>query len=410
MRMKTRKSTWVLSAMLALAIPAFATDKFTTIYAFQGGASAGNPAFQLVEDAAGNLYGTTFWGGNMHACKGQGCGVAFRLSPLPDGQWKYTELYQFFGGDEPFLPSNLILDAAGNLYGESMEGPGGSGSVFELSPTASGPWKFTTLYTFNGSDGYVAYGGLVFDAAGNLYGTTQAGGTGSGQAGVVFELSPQAGGGWSEKTIWNFSVDSSVGSTPYAGVVIDAAGNLYGTTTRSTSNYGAVYELSPGPSGWTATALYTFTGSSDGAEPIAPVTIDASGNLYGTTSEGGAYDQGTVFELSPTRSGDYSFSVLHAFTSGDGKSRFPVTLSASGNLLGVTYLGGVLPYGTIFQLSQVDDNWLYDTVHAFSNSDGARPNNLIMDSAGNFYGVASYGEVAGCSNSNGCGTIFKLTP
>lgn len=397
--MKIRKFACALfTLVLASALSAFAGDKFTTIYAFKGNAGSGNPAFQLVEDGAGNLYGTTFWGGDMHACKDQGCGVAFRLSPLSNGQWKYTELYQFPGYNAGTEPSNLILDAAGNLYGEMSDGGfEDNGLVFELSPTASGPWTFTTLYTFQGTtDGSGPNGGLVFDADGNLYGTTHYTQSSGGGHGTVFKLTPQACGVWTQSVIWGFNQSGSY--NPNAGVIFDSAGNLYGTTAGGES--GTVFKLSPGSSGWTGTILYAFPYS----EILeAPVTIDASGNLFGTTT-------GTVFELSPTGSGTYTYNLLHTFTSAEGKSYYGVTLDSAGNLLGVADGGSPSPYGEIFKGVKSGTSWSFGTVHVFNGSDGYQPNTLIMDASGNFYGVSNYGDVAGCINDSGCGTVFKLTP
>jgi uncharacterized repeat protein (TIGR03803 family) len=407
--MKIRKSGCRFFApVLVLAISAFAGDKLVTIHAFSGGAGSGNPAFQLVQDSTGNLYGTTFWGGNMHGCSGQGCGVAYRLSPVSATQWKYTELYQFPGYNEGAEPTSLILDAAGNLYGEmSSAGPHGNGLVFELSPMASGPWTFTTLYAFTGGpDGGNPNGGLIFDAAGNLYGTTHYGGGGSGN-GTVFELSPQAGGGWTETVLWPFNSGTGAGENPNAGLIPDAAGNLYGTTAGGN---GGVFKLSHGSSGWTATSLYSFTGGSDGAVPEAALTMDASGNLYSTTIAGGTSSMGTVFELSPTTGGTYNFSVIHAFTTAQGSSYYAVTLDSVGNLLGVADNGSTSPAGEIFKLVHTGSTWSYGTIHNFSVTDGAQPNTLTMDSSGNFYGVTNYGDVAGCINNSGCGTVFKLVP
>lgn len=403
--MKTRNFAGPLFLLLLMsAAAAFAGDKLTTIHAFSGTTASGNPAFQLVEDSAGNLYGTTFWGGNMHGCKGQGCGVAFRLSPTDGDQWTYTELYQFPGYSEGAEPSNLILDAAGNLYGEmAVEGPQ-AGLVFELSLTASGPWTFTQLYAFTGGDdGGQPNGGLIFDAAGNLYGTTHYDGYGG--HGTVFELSPGSDGIWTETVIWNFPGNTS-GYNPNAGLIFDAAGNLYGTTAGGN---GGVFKLSPDANQWSASPLYTFTGGNDGAIPEASVTMDASGNLYGTTIAGGANSLGTVFELSPNPSGGYSFSVIHTFAKPDEQSYYGVTVTPSGELLGVTD-GGTGGAGSIFKLVKTGTTWSYGYVHSFTGSDGAQPNTLTMDASGNFYGVTNYGDVAGCDNQSGCGTVFKLTP
>jgi uncharacterized repeat protein (TIGR03803 family) len=396
----------VLTLIAATAVFSFAGERLAVLHSFAGGAASGNPAFQLVEDSSGNLYGTTFWGGNMAACEKQGCGVAYRLSPNGNA-WKYTELFRFVAKTQGTEPTNLILDAAGNLYGELSEGGAdGSGSVFELSPTTSGPWTYTTLYAFTGgSDGQLPNGGLVFDAAGNLYGTTHYGGNPTSE-GVVFKLSPQAGGGWTESVIWNFP-NNSTGYYPNAGLIFDAAGNLYGTTAGGN---GGVFKLTEGSSGWSGSSLYAFTGGSDGAIPEAGLTIDASGNLYGTTIQAGVDGKGTVFELSPNGSGGYTFDAIHAFNGhfGGVGSYYGLAIDPSGNLFGATN-GGKNNDGVIFELSNSSGTWDYSVLHTFQGTDGQQPNTLILDAAGNLYGVANYGDVAGCINASGCGDVFKLS-
>jgi len=319
-------------------------------------------------------------------------------------------LYQFpgyKGGTEPY---NLILDSAGNLYGELAQGGTyGNGLVFELSPTASGPWTFTSLYEFTGgTDGGLPNGGLVFDAGGNLYGTTHYGGKGSG-VGTVFELSPASGGGWTETVLYDFFSQQCFATYyPNAGVVFDAAGNLYGTTAGGN---GAVYQLKPGSGAWTCVSLYAFQGT-DGLVPEAGVTLDAAGNIYGTTSAGGAHSQGTVFELSPNSSGSYTFNPVYTFngSSSGGNSYYPVLVDSSGNIYG-SALSGPNNWGVVFELTHAGSGWTYGLLHVFTGKyDGGNPNGLIFDSAGNLYGVTNYGDNAGCINQSGCGAVFKLSP
>jgi uncharacterized repeat protein (TIGR03803 family) len=394
----------------AAALPGFA-QTFSIIHRFTGNAGAGNPAFQLVQDAAGNLYGTTSWGGAVRSCEGSGCGGVYRLSPNGNGGWTYTELYNFQFGAEPY---NLILDSAGNLYGTSAAGgPSGAGLVFELSPTTTGPWTFTTLYAFTGgSDGSLPNGYLVFDAEGNLYGTTAYGGN-SENLGTVFELSPQAGGSWTEQVLWDFNFTSNAGYNPSAGVVFDAQGNLYGTTSgdQAIGTYGTVYKLTKGASGWEATLLHEFKSSGDGGIPEAPVAIDAAGNLYGTTIIGGnaqgSSGTGTVYELSPNGSGGYAFGVLHDFGK-TGQSYYPVVLDSSGNLIGVADGGRTNPPGFVFKLTHSGTSWSYSVLHGFDGNNGFQPNTVMIDPSGNIYGVTNAGGIAGCANDSGCGTIFEI--
>lgn len=243
----------------------------------------------------------------------------------------------------------------------------------------------------------------MFDSAGNLYGTTHYGGAAG--HGTVFKLIPSTAG-WIEDVIWYFSGSNS-GYYPNAGLIFDPSGNIYGTTAGGN---GSVFELTPDGDQWAPLQVYSFTGSTDGAIPEAALTMDASGDLYGTTIAGGANSMGTVFELTSIRSGTYNFSVMHAFTSAEGRSYYGVTLDSSGDVLGVADDGTTSIPGEIFKLVKAGSSWSFGTVHIFNGSDGYQPNTLIMDSSGNFYGVTNYGDVAGCINNSGCGTIFKLVP
>ena len=257
------------------------------------------PIASPILDAAGNLYGTTFQGGAYDL------GTVFELTPTGGG-WTETVLHTFSGYTDGGSPwAGLVFDTAGNLYGTTPYGGDYyAGTVFELTPTAGGGWTKQVLHSFSPdcTDGYEPYAGLIFDTAGNLYGTTSAGGTYScngSQGGTVFELTPTEGGGWTETVLHSFNSNGTDGIIPYASLVFDTAGNLYGTTVSGgTYNYGTVFKLSPGEGGWTETVLHTFNGT-DGAAPYAGLIRDAAGNLYGTTFLGGAYGGGTVFELTP---------------------------------------------------------------------------------------------------------------
>ena len=304
----------------------------TMLYSFcpQGGVcpDGDTPNAGLIFDAAGNLYGTTQGGGTY------GSGTVFELSPAGGGNWTETVLHSFNrDGTDGFQPfGGVIFDAAGNLYGTTPYGgtttdTSDGGTAFELSPTAGGTWIEQVLHNFgNGADGAYSYSGLIFDAAGNLYGTTYGGGSysscsyyghGDVGCGTVFELSPTAGGGWTEQVLHNF--DNGVGGfAPWAGVIFDAAGNLYGTAVRGGSSgswncvfagCGTIFELTPTAGGnWTEQLLHNFGNGTDGYSPTGGVITDAAGNLYGTTQSGGTYGWeggtygfagGTVFELTP---------------------------------------------------------------------------------------------------------------
>jgi uncharacterized repeat protein (TIGR03803 family) len=316
------------------------------------------PLGGLTLDAAGNLYGTTIYGG------ANGSGTVFELSPATGGEWTETILHTFNPNTDGSNPQGtLVFDAQGNLYGFANNGvkgtncSGGCGEVFELTPQFGGGWGETIVHTFtnNGVDGYNPVG-VIFDAKGNLYGTTTYGGTAN--AGTVFKLSPQAGGGWSETILHNFSANGTDGSYPYAGVVFDSKGNLYGTTPTGGTvvpGTGTVYELSPAAGGtWTERILYNFNpGTGAPIYPFAIPTFDAKGNLYCTTQQGGAYGWGSVFELKPTKSGPWIESVVHNFENNqqDGTQPYAgLTLGPSGYLYGTTGTGGTKGGGTVFEI------------------------------------------------------------
>ena len=327
-----------------------------------------------------------------------------------------------FQGKKFSGPGSLIFDAAGNLYGTTSQGGAyGDGSVFELSPTADGKSTEQVLHSFNGTDGETPLGALIFDAVGNLYGTTLNGGAHA--KGTVFELSPKVGGGWTEKVLHNFSASGTEGSTPRSNLVFDASGNLYGTAyaggdlgcvTQDGGACGTVFELSPtGTGDWLLKTLHRFNGI-EGAYPAAGVTFDAAGNLYGTTSGGGPdvlNQLGTVFELSPTASGTWTEKVLHNFKTADDGNQPSAGLifDAAGNLYGTTPFGGDVAgsIGTVFQLppSAIGD-WTEKVLYSFNvATSGATPYaGLILDAAGNLYGAAAGGGV----HNNG--TVFELSP
>lgn len=339
------------------------------LHSFTGGSDGAQPQGSLILDSAGNLYGTAFQGGISCTLAGSaGCGVVFELSPSGGGSWTETVLYNFTGGKDGALPlAALTFDAAGNLYGTASSGANKigflyGGSVFQLVPGSSG-WTEHTLYDFHGADGQAPASTLVFDGAGNLYGTTQEGGTTcSGGCGVVFKLTPTSSGPWTEKVIHYFN--NTNGSGPYSGVTFDAAGNLYGTTVEGgnqrdcTNGCGTAFELSPTSSGnWKQTRLYNFH-NTDGRNPYAGVIVDASGNLFGDTNEGGDLSCtnagcGVVYKLTPGSTG-WTETVLHVFgtTTDDGIIPFGgVIEDSSGNLYFTTQHGGTTGYGGAFEIT-----------------------------------------------------------
>lgn len=383
----------------------------SVLHTFSGGADGQSPETgRLLLDSAGNLYGSSYGDGTANAP-----GTVFELSP--DGSGGYTEsvLYRFSGGSDGQSPSaGLILDSGGNLYGTTYAGgdANGDGTVFRLAPNGAGGYTESVLYRFGGSpDGANPSAGLVMDSQGHLFGTTVAGGPGN--YGTAFELSPNGSGGYVESVIYDFSNVGGVGQGPEAPLVIDSAGRLFGTTYGGgASGYGVVFELTPnGSGGYTESVLHSFASGVDGRYTEAGVTLDASGNLYGTTVFGGQpNDSGTVFKLSPDGSGGYTESILLAFAGGtDGAVPVgEVTLDSGGNVFGTTYEGGPSGNGTIFRLSpDGSGGYAESQLYAFTGgADGAGPYpGVVIDPAGNLYGTASIG-----GNASGYGTVFRFVP
>jgi uncharacterized repeat protein (TIGR03803 family) len=335
-------------------------------------------------------------------------------------------------GAEPF--GGLIFDASGNLYGTTgYGGTDGSGTVFELSPRVGGGWTETVLHSFTGSssggaDGAFPGPSLVFDAVGNLYGTTYAGGTPYQYGfGTVFELSPAEDGTWTETVLYSFGSATADGLVPASGVIIDKAGNLYGTTTWGGAyghleEYpgGTAFELSPGAGGlWTEIILHSFGSGNDGYFPQAGLTLDAAGNLYGTTLVGGGGGScgegcGTVFELSPAGGGAWTETILHQFVDSGEAPYTPhagLIFDALGNLYGTAENGGY-GYGAVYELSPAGGaSWKLKILHGFGHgTDGMEPEGtLLLDAAGNLYGTTLCGGAyGGCESFTG--TVFELSP
>ncbi len=336
--------------------------------------------------------------------------------------------------------ASLIFDASGNLYGTTNEGgtgvehcntgTGGCGTVFELTPKGEGSWTEKVLHSFTavGKDGNYPVGNLIFDASGNLYGTTSAGGAHV-FYGTVFELTPKGDGSWTEKILHSFNYGANDGSMPQAGLIPDAAGNLYGTTLLGGEfGYGTVFELTPTRGGkWKEKLLYSFDGE-DGYSPMGNLTFDATGNLYGTTYYGadqscgyGGYGCGVVFELTPKTGGGWTESVLHRFSGNDGESPSTTLIfDASGNLYGTTPLGGDnscgngYGCGTVFELTpKGNGSWTETVLRVFDGEgkDGYYPEaSLIFDASGNLYSTTYEGGALSCYYGYGCGTVFELTP
>lgn len=327
-------------------------------------------------------------------------------------------IYVFQGGDDQHPDAPLIADAAGNLYGTTAGYNFTSGTVFQLTPpaTSGGDWSETVVYKFPGytGDGYAPTAAVIFDKAGSLYGTTFYGGAYN--SGTVFKLTPPSvpGGAWAESVIYSFGLQAGDGVGPN-GLNFGRDGSLYGTTVYGgLFGVGTGFQLKQASNGsWTEKILYTFTGSSDGSEPMyggGSLISDVKGNLYGETVFGGS-GNGVVFELSPptTPSEPWAETVLHQFlSSGDGLGpKGGLAFDSAGNLYGTTSGGGGSGFGTIFQLSPVaDGTWSENILYSFSGgSDGAAPwSSLVLDKSGNLYGTTLAG------GGYALGTLFELTP
>jgi uncharacterized repeat protein (TIGR03803 family) len=380
----------VAGAVIGFA-PAVQAQGFDTVHEFTGGADGGNPyASTLVRDSAGNFYGTTEYGGDLNCTGGlaPGCGTVFKVdfsgesvlhtfTNSPDGAWP--------------LPG-LIQDAAGNLYGTTFAGgtsTGSNGTVFKVTKAGDE----TVLYNFTGSpDGDSPFSVLTRDGSGNFYGTTRSGG--SFGFGTVFKVSNRG-----KKTVlYNFSGGAD-GATPFAGVILDSAGNLYGTTyAGGASGVGVVFKLNP--SG-TETLLHTFTSGSDGANPYAGLTRDNRGNLYGTTYFGGTSGFGTIFRIDTAG----HETVLYSFAGPEGANPYfgTLVLDGKGHLFGAASTGGESNVGTVFEFYLASRK--LTVLHTFTGVDGANPlGGLLRDAGGRLYGTTYQG---GFFNA---GVVFAVVP
>ncbi len=428
-RISLQAATAVLGLATVLALTVVLTQSaqaqtYTVLHSFTGGVDGANPWAGLTMDRAGNLYGTTFFGGyNAGDCDPGGCGAVFKLTHKGSG-WAFSPLYSFLGDNDGASPSARVsIGPNGILYGTTSSGGGwNGGTVFSLRPPAAAcktalcSWNESVLYRFSNSlDGLSpGYGDVVFDQAGNLYGTTYQGGSGpcgGGPCGVVYKLTP-SNGGWTESALYSFT-GTSGGNGPYAGVIFDQAGNLYGTTSEGGNGgcnglgCGTVFQLTPSGSGWTENVLYAFQNSSDGANPIGGLIFGPSGSLYGTTS-GVGKGKSTVFELTPS-SGNWSFAPL-CNLAGSGGSTASLIMDAAGNLYGTALNGGAYGSGSVFKLSPSGEGWTYTSLHDFCAggppcSDGAQPwGNVILDANGNLYGTARAG------GPGNYGVVFEIAP
>jgi uncharacterized repeat protein (TIGR03803 family) len=404
-----RPQSAALAVMLALLFLIFITltaqpaqgQTFKVIYTFTGGADGANPYAGLTMDAAGNLYGAAANGGDFKYCQQYGCGTIFKLTRKNSG-WTLSRLYAFSYADGDGPNSKLVFGQDDSLYGATVSGGCcGGGTVFKLTQVShSAPWKGTVLRSFMGrSDGAAPFGDILVDPTGWIYGATIIGGTGDN--GTIYAV-PESGGGG---PLHSFTGPPNDGSNPQSGLILDQSGLLGATANGGLYQSGTIYELTP-PSD---TILYNFSydGLSDGREPIGGMIVDQAGNLYGTTVTGGSGGGGTVFMLSRSYSG-WVFDVLYSFT-GYGGSKANLSMDADGNLYGATTFDGIYGNGNVFKLTRSGESWRYTSLHDFTGADGEQAQGtLLIAPNGNIYGTTVYGGT-GCVDY-GCGVIFEITP
>jgi uncharacterized repeat protein (TIGR03803 family) len=385
----------------------------TVLHSFhKDGKDGAHPSSGLTFDKAGNLWGTTENGGTDNTGTPVIIGgTVFELSPGPNGTWSET----VFSFQHANIHSGLIFDKAGNIYGTTMSDPRlyGGGTVFKLARSSNGTYGLTTLYAFRQTriqfmantpfiDGIMPLAGVIFDAEGNLYGTTSAEGAGTtSNSGTVFKLTRGPNGAWAETVLHNFNFNAGDAASPLTAMIFDNNGNLYGTAGGGAFRSGTVFELAPSPSGkWSENIIHAFNnGNGDGYAPHCHLILDAAGNLYGTSSGGGTFSNGTVFELSPDQSGSWSETVLHAFSSDRAEGDDPqagVIFDAEGNLYGTTSRGGGgrndPGYGVVFEILAGSGPAVSSSVHPAPSPTSSGSTNPASSSSAALQGTSSLAD------------------
>lgn len=391
---------------VCMIAPAAHAQTYTVIHNFSG-SDGSDPTSTLIFDRAGNLYGTTYYGGAANQ------GVVFQLKHTPSGGWIYTPIHQFNGfsgtgdGAYPVDYGGLTLAPDGTIYGtteyggtEGCDGQSYCGTVFRVQPPANActtalcSWLVTVVFKFNPEAGAeFPLSNVIFDAAGNMYGTSNFGGESD-----VYKLYI-SGDTWVQ-------IYSPLKDGTDAGLVLDKAGNLYGVAASSSHRDGFVFELTPSGNSWTQTILYTFTGGNDGASPFGGLIFDSAGNLYGSTQVGGSKGGGTVFQLSPS-GGGWNLSTLCSFGTGTGYygPQSALTMDAAGNLYGTTNGDGSFGDGMVFKVSPNGSSWTCSDLFDFNGDLGLFPvGGVAVDANGNLFGTATETE------SKGYGVVWEITP
>ncbi|MGB8834444.1 MAG: choice-of-anchor tandem repeat GloVer-containing protein [Candidatus Sulfotelmatobacter sp.] len=380
-----------VAGLVAVAIPRAHAQTFSVVHSFSGGSDGGNPVNGFSANTVGELFGTASSGGAY------GNGVVYKMTV----KGAETVLHSFSGGTDGAGPNAELISSTYGYYGTTTAGGAfGNGTVFLVNGT-----KETVLYSFaGGTNGADPQAGLVLDPAGNLYGTTSAGGTNGN--GTVFKLAPPLTkpGTWTETILYSFGGGTD-GVTPVGGVSFDASGNLYGTTSAGGAyGYGTIFQLVPGTV-WTENILHSFQDGDDGAVPYADLISDSSGNFYGAATEGGNGGGGTIFELTPA-GGSWTFSVLYSVPGwGISGSYRKVVLDASGNLYGTTHCDGNYNAGTVYELTPAGGSWTYSVLYTFTGgTDGLYSFSNLVVRGGKVYGTTKYG------GAHGNGVVFAVTP
>jgi uncharacterized repeat protein (TIGR03803 family) len=323
----------------------------TVLYSFTGGADGGEPYKGVSLDRAGNLYGTAVTGGSG-SCEG-GCGVVYKLTKS-GGTWTQTVIHAFTGGDDGSGPgARVTVDRSGDVYGMAPTGgANGLGTIYKIHQRPHGTPTFNVIHTFTGgADGSTGSAGRMILRHGRLFGAATTGGMYG--SGIIFELTPTDVGEWDLRPVYSFRGQPD-GSFPYGAILFDGSGNVYGTTYYGgTNGIGAVYKLSTRPTGeWGEEIIYSFQDGTDGNSPISNLVFDAAGNLYGTTSEGGA-GSGVIFKLSPVGGGQWIESVVHSFQGPpDGSFAYNgMVVDRFGNFYGATVHGGMNDDGSVYKFT-----------------------------------------------------------
>ena len=388
-----------MSLMLGTAIFARAGAP-SVIHSFTGSPDGKIPSTAMISDSSGNFYGGTINGGTGLCMAG--CGTIFELSPVSGGGWTESIIYSFQGGavgDGQFPAGALTSDASGNIYGvTSQGGTTGNGTVFRLSP-GTGGWTETVLYAFKGgnTDGGAPAGKVIFDSAGNLFGVT--GGNGAHSTGTVYMLTPTSSGMWTETLLYSFPASgSSLGTNP-SGIIFDSTGVLWGVTTfggtSGVNGSGVVFQLIKNTSGvWTQRVIKKFsTAAADVQTPTGGLAFDASGDLFMTMSRG-AQGGASVFELTPTTGGNYQGHVLHAYQGPQVVQPYEaITFDSTGALYSAGSVGGgSCDCGLVYKLTPGTSGWSSTVLLTMNGTSGNQPiGGAVLDSSGNTLVVTQFG-------------------